>query len=42
MPTLIEWDNDLPAWPTLLSEARRAEQAMAAAAREPAERTDAA
>jgi uncharacterized protein len=42
MPTLIEWDNDLPAWPTLLSEARRAEQAMAAAARETAERTDAA
>jgi uncharacterized protein (UPF0276 family) len=42
MPTLIEWDNDLPAWPTLLSEARRAEQAMGAAAREPAERTDAA
>jgi uncharacterized protein len=41
MRTLIEWDNDLPAWPTLLSEARRAEQAMAAAAREPAERTDA-
>ena len=23
-PTLIEWDNDLPAWPTLLNEARRA------------------
>jgi uncharacterized protein len=31
-PTLIEWDNDLPAWPTLLSEARRAEQTMAQAA----------
>ena len=26
-PTLIEWDNDLPAWPTLLGEARRAERA---------------
>ena len=24
-PTLIEWDNDVPAWPTLLDEARRAE-----------------
>jgi uncharacterized protein (UPF0276 family) len=24
-PTLIEWDNDLPAWPALLGEARRAE-----------------
>ncbi|HKN28091.1 MAG TPA: DUF692 domain-containing protein [Roseiarcus sp.] len=30
-PTLIEWDNDLPAWPTLLGEARRAERAMGAA-----------
>jgi uncharacterized protein len=30
-PTLVEWDNDLPAWPTLLDEARRAERAMAAA-----------
>ncbi len=27
-PTLIEWDNDVPAWPTLLAEARRAERAM--------------
>jgi len=38
-PTLIEWDNDLPAWPTLLGEARRAECIMAAATakdREPA------
>ncbi len=30
-PTLVEWDNDLPAWPELLAEARRAERAMAAA-----------
>ncbi len=30
-PTLIEWDNDLPAWTVLLAEARRAERAMAAA-----------
>ncbi len=28
-PTLIEWDNDVPDWPTLLSEARRAERAVA-------------
>ena len=28
-PTLIEWDNDLPAWPTLLGEARRAELVIA-------------
>ena len=31
-PTLVEWDNDLPQWPTLLGEARRAERAMAAGA----------
>ena len=31
-PTLIEWDNDIPPWPTLLAEARRAETAMARAA----------
>jgi uncharacterized protein (UPF0276 family) len=30
-PTLIEWDNDVPAWPVLLAEARRAELAMARA-----------
>ncbi len=30
-PTLVEWDNDLPAWPALFAEARRAERAMAAA-----------
>ena len=28
-PTLIEWDNDVPAWPTLFSEARRAERVIA-------------
>ncbi len=27
-PTLIEWDNDVPAWPTLLDEVRRAERAI--------------
>jgi uncharacterized protein len=27
-PTLMEWDNDVPAWPTLLGEARRAERAI--------------
>jgi uncharacterized protein (UPF0276 family) len=30
--TLIEWDNDVPAWPTLLGEARRAERAIAESA----------
>lgn len=25
LPTLIEWDNDVPAWPVLLAEARRAD-----------------
>ena len=38
-PTLIEWDNDVPGWPTLLAEARRAERVMAVAT-EP-ERADA-
>lgn len=28
-PTLIEWDNDVPQWPVLLAEARRADAAMA-------------
>ena len=31
-PTLIEWDNDVPQWPGLLAEARRAETAMTRAA----------
>ena len=30
VPTLIEWDNDIPEWRTLMSEARRAEQVMRA------------
>jgi uncharacterized protein len=38
-PTLIEWDNDVPVWPTLLDEARRAERALLEAARIP-ERAD--
>ncbi|MDE3123624.1 MAG: DUF692 domain-containing protein [Paracoccaceae bacterium] len=25
LPTLVEWDNDVPAWPVLLAEAQRAE-----------------
>jgi uncharacterized protein len=41
IPTLIEWDNDLPAWPTLLSEARRAERVIAAASANSPERADA-
>ncbi len=32
-PTLIEWDNDVPVWPTLYGEARRAEAAMRQAAK---------
>ncbi len=41
VPTLIEWDNDLPAWPTLLGEARRAERAIALASRQIPEPVDA-
>jgi uncharacterized protein len=41
IPTLIEWDNDLPAWPTLLGEARRAERAIALACGQIPERVDA-
>jgi uncharacterized protein (UPF0276 family) len=29
---LIEWDNDVPDWPTLRTEATAAEQILAAAA----------
>jgi hypothetical protein len=40
MATLIEWDNDVPAWETLLDQARHADAVMVAAdgrlAREPA------
>jgi uncharacterized protein (UPF0276 family) len=40
-PTLIEWDNDVPAWPELVEEARRAESAMTATTDRRAERIDA-
>jgi len=30
VPTLIEWDNDVPAWRALLAEAQRADRALAA------------
>ncbi len=30
-PTLIEWDNDVPEWPTLFGEVRRADRVMARA-----------
>ncbi len=30
VPTLIEWDANLPDWPTLKAEAERAERVMAA------------
>jgi uncharacterized protein len=39
-PTLIEWDNDVPAWSTLFSEARRAERAIAAETVKSPERVD--
>jgi uncharacterized protein (UPF0276 family) len=32
VPTLIEWDNDVPAWPTLLAEADLADRALLHAA----------
>ena len=32
VPTLVEWDNDVPQWPVLLGEARRADAAMVTAA----------
>lgn len=35
VPTLIEWDNDVPAWPVLLKEAQHAETILDAAAAEP-------
>jgi hypothetical protein len=34
LPTLIEWDNDVPDWATLYAEARRADRHAAAAERE--------
>jgi len=40
-PTLIEWDNDLPAWQTLLDEARRAERAIVQGTSKSPERVDA-
>jgi uncharacterized protein (UPF0276 family) len=30
LPTLIEWDTNIPAFPVLLDEARKAEQMLAA------------
>jgi uncharacterized protein len=32
VPTLVEWDNDVPDWPTLFGEVKRADRAMVAAA----------
>lgn len=34
VPTLVEWDNDIPAWQTLLAEAQRAEAVLHACARD--------
>lgn len=36
VPTLIEWDGDVPEWPVLLDEARQAEARLADVAREAA------
>ena len=33
VPTLIEWDNDVPEWPVLFAEAKRADAVLAAAAK---------
>lgn len=33
VPTLIEWDNDVPAWPVLFAEAQRADRVLAARSR---------
>lgn len=38
LPSLIEWDTDVPAWPTLMAEALRAEQVMQEALAERLER----
>jgi hypothetical protein len=34
VPTLVEWDNDVPEWPILFAEARRAEAVLVGEARE--------
>ena len=36
LPTLVEWDNDVPDWPTLHAEARRVEAVLQRAGREEA------
>jgi uncharacterized protein (UPF0276 family) len=36
IPTLIEWDNDVPDWPTLRAEAIAAQQILSGASRAPA------
>jgi len=33
LPTLVEWDNDVPEWPVLAAEAARAASVMAEAVR---------
>jgi uncharacterized protein (UPF0276 family) len=40
-PTLVEWDNDLPDWSTLLGEARRAERVIVDETANSPERVDA-
>jgi uncharacterized protein (UPF0276 family) len=35
VPTLIEWDNDIPAWPVLFAEAQRAESVLVSRSTKP-------
>ena len=37
LPSLVEWDNDVPDWPVLLAEARRAQTLLSARTRHAAE-----
>jgi uncharacterized protein len=38
LPTLVEWDNDVPAWPVLAAEAARAQAVLDAARQVPLDR----
>ncbi len=38
VPTLVEWDNDVPAWPVLLAEAQEADRILVQAAALPGKR----
>jgi uncharacterized protein (UPF0276 family) len=36
-PVLIEWDNDVPDWPVLAAEARRAADALSGLSKKPSD-----